>query len=160
MCLPNAFPSELSDFYFLINKMIQLNTRYYLIFCLMFLFACNEYSKKEVVDRSKLTEEQKRLPENAVSALKTADGLNVALFASEPMLTNPTNMDIDARGRVWITEAYNYRINLHPDHPVKDAGDRILILEDTNGDGKADTSKVFYQDTTINAALGICVLGN
>lgn len=112
------------------------------------------------IDRSKLTEEQKRLPENAVSALKVADGLQVALFASEPMMTNPTNMDIDHKGRVWITEAYNYRINLHPDHPHKAAGDRILILEDTDGDGKADTSKVFYQDTSINAALGIAVLGN
>ena len=112
------------------------------------------------IDRSKLTEDQKRLPENAVSALKVANGLKAALFASEPMMTNPTNMDIDDRGRVWITEAYNYRINLHPDHPHKEAGDRILILEDTNGDGKADTSKVFYQDTSINAALGIAVLGN
>ncbi len=116
--------------------------------------------KKIGIDRSKLTEEQKRLPENAVSALKVADGLKVALFASEPMMTNPTNMDIDYKGRVWITEAYNYRINLHPDHPRRAGGDRILILEDTNGDGKADTSKVFYQDTSINAALGIAVLGN
>ena len=116
--------------------------------------------KKIGIDRSQLTEEQKRLPENAVSALKVADGLKVGLFASEPMMTNPTNMDIDYKGRVWITEAYNYRINLHPDHPRKAAGDRILILEDTNADGKADTSKVFYQDTSINAALGIEVLGN
>ena len=141
---------------------MQVKTRYYLFFALILLLACNEHTKKETVhvDRSKLTDEQKRLPENAVSALKVADGLDVALFASEPMLSNPTNMDIDAKGRVWITEAYNYRINLHPDHPVRAAGDRILILEDTNGDGRADTSKVFYQDTTINAALGICVLGN
>ncbi|MEO6931154.1 MAG: PVC-type heme-binding CxxCH protein, partial [Chitinophagaceae bacterium] len=54
----------------------------------------------------------------------------------------------------------NYRYNLNPDHPHKDEGDRILILEDTDGDGKADTSKVFYQDSSINAALGIAVLGN
>ena len=124
--------------------------------------ACNGSSNKKEsnVDRSKLTEEQKRLPENAVSALKVADGLDIALYASEPMLTNPTNMDIDHKGRVWITEAYNYRITLHPEQPVKNTGDRIVILEDTNGDGKADTSKVFYQDTSINAALGIAVLGN
>jgi putative membrane-bound dehydrogenase-like protein len=133
-----------------------------LSFSLLVLFSCNQSHKKNTiqVDRTKLTEDQKRLPENAVSALKVADGLEAALFASEPMLSNPTNMDIDARGRVWITEAYNYRINLHPDHPVRAAGDRILILEDTNEDGIADTSKVFYQDTSINAALGICVLGN
>lgn len=127
---------------------------------LFFLSACNHPSKKTSVDRSHFTDEQKRLAENAVSAFTVADGLDAALFASEPMLTNPTNMDVDHKGRVWITEGYNYRINLHPDHPVKAVGDRILILEDTNGDGRADTSKVFYQDTSINAALGIAVLGN
>ncbi len=133
-----------------------------LMFAALLLFACNEPLKnsKKNIDRSKLTEDQKRLPENAVSAFKVAPGLDVALFASEPMLTNPTNMDIDHKGRVWITEAYNYRINLHPGQPVQAAGDRIVILEDTNGDGVADTSKTFYQDTSINAALGICVLGN
>jgi putative membrane-bound dehydrogenase-like protein len=132
------------------------------ILTVLTLFACNEPAKntQRSIDRSKLTDDQKRLPENAVSAFKVAPGLGVALFASEPMLTNPTNMDIDHKGRVWITEAYNYRFNLHPGQPVQAAGDRIVILEDTNGDGVADTSKVFYQDTSINAALGICVLGN
>lgn len=126
----------------------------------LILASCGGPSRKIDVDRSKFTDEQKRLPENAVSGLKVADGLGISLFASEPMMTNPTNLDIDHTGRVWITEGYNYRITLHPYQPVKDVGDRILILEDTNGDGKADTSKVFYQDTSINAALGIAVLGN
>ncbi len=144
-------------------KTACLKNFWYLPLTIAVIFlACNGSSKKKEsnIDRSKLTEEQKHLPQNAVSALKVADGLDIALYASEPMLTNPTNMDIDHKGRVWITEAYNYRINLHPDHPVKTTGDRILILEDTNEDGKADTSKVFYQDTSINAALGIAVLGN
>src|SRR6185436_19901668 len=39
-------------------------------------------------------------------------------------------------------------------------GDRIVILEDTNGDGIADKETVFYQDPAINSALGVCVLGN
>src|SRR5258707_13149785 len=39
-------------------------------------------------------------------------------------------------------------------------GDRIVILEDSNGDGLADKETVFYQDPSINAALGVCVLGN
>jgi putative membrane-bound dehydrogenase-like protein len=140
---------------------ISLKSHHYLLLAtFLILAACSGPSRKPDVDRSKLTDEQKRLPENAISALKVTDGLNISLFASEPMMTNPTNLDIDHKGRVWITEGYNYRINLHPDHPVKSNGDRILILEDTDGDGKADTSKVFYQDTSINAALGIAVLGN
>ena len=99
-------------------------------------------------------------PETSLKDLKAYNGLEVTLFASEPMLTNPTNIDVDSRGRVWVCEAYNYRSQLNPKNPTKAEGDRILILEDTDGDGKADKSKVFYQGTDVNAALGIAVLGN
>ncbi|HEX8060492.1 MAG TPA: hypothetical protein VF473_06125 [Cyclobacteriaceae bacterium] len=81
-------------------------------------------------------------PEASLADLKTIDGLQVELFASEPMFSNPTNMDIDARGRVWVTEAYNYRNQYNPKNPYREGGDRIMILEDTDGDGKADNSKV------------------
>jgi putative membrane-bound dehydrogenase-like protein len=99
-------------------------------------------------------------PKASLADLKVYDGLEVTLFASEPMFSNPTNMDIDSKGRLWITEAYNYRNQYNPKNPVREKGDRIMILEDTDGDGKADKSKVFYQGTDVNAALGICVLGN
>jgi putative membrane-bound dehydrogenase-like protein len=91
-----------------------------------------------------------------LKAMKVPDGLEVTLFASEPQLVNPANMDIDARGRVWITEGANYRrwSKLRPE------GDRIVILEDTNGDGAADVVKTFYQGPEVNTALGICVLGS
>lgn len=85
-----------------------------------------------------------------------ADGLEATLFASEPMLVNPTNIDVDARGRVWVTEGANYRGHQNS----REGGDRIVILEDTTGDGRADVAKTFYQHPEINAALGICVLGN
>lgn len=98
--------------------------------------------------------------ESSLADLKVHDGLEVKLFASEPMFTNPTNIAIDERGRVWVCEAYNYRNQFNPKNPVKPEGDRIMILEDTDGDGKADTSKVFYQGTDVNSALGISLLGN
>lgn len=106
------------------------------------------------------TDEEKRLPSNAVAGLEVAEGLKVNLFAAEPELLNPTNMAIDSKGRVWITEAYNYRPRLNPNNPQREQGDRIVILEDTDGDGKSDVSKVFYQGTDINAPLGIAVLGD
>src|SRR5436309_15135471 len=102
-------------------------------------------------------------PEAARESVKkftVADGLAVSLFASEPMVRNPTDMDIDARGRVWIAEGANYRSTFQRWGILEPAGDRIVILEDTNGDGVADKETVFYQDPSINAALGICVLGN
>ncbi|MFM9908711.1 MAG: PVC-type heme-binding CxxCH protein [Chitinophagaceae bacterium] len=106
-----------------------------------------------------ISDEQKHLPENALKGLEIADGLEVKAFATEPMLKNPTNIDVDERGRVWVTEAYNYRPAING-NPTTELGDRIVILEDTNGDGKADTSKIFYQGPEMNAPLGICVLGN
>ena len=99
-------------------------------------------------------------PESSLADLKVHEGLEVTLFASEPMFSNPTNIAIDARGRVWVCEAYNYRNQYNPKNPVKKEGDRIMILEDTDGDGKADKSKVFYQGTDVNSALGISLIGN
>lgn len=106
-----------------------------------------------------LTDDDKHDPKYAVGSLNVAPGLEATLFASEPMLVNPTNIDVDPRGRVWVCEAYNYRpaINGNPTHKE---GDRIVILEDTNGDGKADNSKVFYQGPELESPLGIWVQGN
>jgi putative membrane-bound dehydrogenase-like protein len=92
----------------------------------------------------------------AVAGLDVAPGLEATLFASEPMLASPTNIDVDDRGRVWICEVVNYRHRAGE----RPAGDRILILEDTDGDGRADKSTVFYQGRDIDSAMGICVLGN
>src|SRR5207249_781021 len=96
----------------------------------------------------------------SVRKFAVADGLEASLFASEPMVRNPTGMDIDERGRVWLTEGVNYRSTFQKWGILQPAGDRVVVLEDTNGDGLADKETTFYQDPSINAALGICVLGN
>lgn len=129
---------------------------------LVTLFSCSK-SKPKLTDTeyAALTDEQKRSPEHAIDGIVLADDrLDLTLFASEPMMINPTNMDVDDRGRVWVTEAYNYRTKLNPKNPTHAEGDRILIMEDTDGDGIAESSKVFYQGNDINAALGIAVLGD
>ncbi len=102
-------------------------------------------------------------PENAkaqLARMKVADGLEVGLFGLEPMVVNPADMDVDHRGRVWVTEGANYRSSFQKWGVLRPDGDRIQILEDTDGDGIADKAKTFYQDLSINTALGICVLGN
>src|SRR5436190_6771029 len=95
-------------------------------------------------------------PANAVANLDVHPELRATLFASEPKITNPTNLDIDHRGRVWICDVVNYRGN----NGKRPAGDRILILEDTDGDGVADKVTTFYQSRDIDSAMGICVLGD
>ena len=102
-------------------------------------------------------------PQAAAESVKqfaVGEGLEASLFASEPMVRNPSDMDIDERGRVWVTEGVNYRSSFQKWGTLQPEGDRIVILEDTNGDGRADKETVFYQDPSINTALGICVLGN
>ena len=106
-----------------------------------------------------LPDDDKHDPKNAVASLNVTPGLQASLFAAEPMLKNPTNIDVDAKGRVWVCEAYNYRPAING-NPTNAAGDRIVILEDQNGDGVADTSKVFYQGPELQSPLGIWVQGN
>ena len=89
---------------------------------------------------------------------KLPPDLEVTLWAESPMFSNPTNIDVDARGRVWVTEAVNYR-TFQPGHVKQQAGDRVVILEDLNGDGVADSAKTFVQDTSLHAPMGIAVLG-
>src|SRR5438128_1442505 len=85
-------------------------------------------------------------PEESIKTFQVAEGVECKLFASEPMLINPCDMEVDAMGRIWITEGANYR----KWKDLKPEGDRIVVLEDTNGDGKADKSTVFYQGPEVN----------
>ncbi len=90
------------------------------------------------------------------------DDWEATLWAESSNFFNPTNIDVDAKGRIWVTEAVNYRgFNNSPDHRLNfEDGDRVMILEDTNGDGVCDSSKVFVQDKELVAPLGIAVIGN
>ncbi|MCL6261529.1 c-type cytochrome [Aquiflexum sp. TKW24L] len=139
-------------------KNIYLLTKCFLFLLgIGYLYSCD--SKPKIKDFDLLTEEERHLPENALSGITFAEGIEANLFASEPTITNPTNIDIDHRGRVWVCEAYNYRPAI-TGNEIQPEGDRIVILEDTDGDGIQDKSTVFYQGPEINAPLGIWVMGN
>jgi putative membrane-bound dehydrogenase-like protein len=94
-------------------------------------------------------------PAEAVDTLSLPDGLEATLFAAEPLLSSPSDVDVDAKGRVWACEVTNYRGKKE----TRPEGDRILVLEDTDGDGKADKQTVFHQGRDVDSALGICVIG-
>jgi putative membrane-bound dehydrogenase-like protein len=98
---------------------------------------------------------------NSLSNFEIPEGLEVRVWAQSPQMLNPTDIDVDARGRIWATEAVNYRETQKPQHALQHPdGDRVMILEDTDGDGVADSSKVFVQDKDLTAPLGIAVIGN
>lgn len=97
-----------------------------------------------------------REPTVAVTQLDVAEGLEATLFAAEPTLLSPSDIDVDHLGRVWVCEVVNYRQR----NGQRPEGDRILVLEDTNQDGVSDKTTAFYQGREVDTAHGICVLGN
>ena len=84
------------------------------------------------------------------------DGFEVTLWAATPLLHNPTNIDIDRDGRIWVAEGVRYRSH----HARQPEGDRIVVLEDTDGDGKADRTHTFVQEPALIAPLGVSVIDN
>lgn len=87
----------------------------------------------------------------AASAMKVPEGFQVTVCAAEPDVKQPIAMALDDRGRTWIAEAYEY-----PQRAKGDAGrDRILIFEDTNGDGQFDSRKVFAEGLNLISGLEV-----
>src|SRR5688572_13051054 len=98
----------------------------------------------DVVKNSGLT------PEQAVKEITLPEGgFTVTAFAAEPDLTQPVAMCLDARGRLWVVEAHSYPKK----QPEGQGKDRVLIFEDTNGDGKHDKRTVFIEG--LNLVSGI-----
>ncbi|QDV30440.1 Cytochrome c [Planctopirus ephydatiae] len=92
-------------------------------------------------------------PRDATTAAKlmtVPEGFTVEVVASEPEIVNPVAMAIDEKGRYWITESLEY--------PRRSAGpgrDRVKILEDTDGDGRADKFTVFLDGLNIPSAVQV-----
>ncbi len=85
--------------------------------------------------------------EQAARTMIVPEGFQATLFAGEPDVQQPIGFCIDDRGRLWVAEAYNY-----PNHGTR-PGDRIVIFEDVDGDGKFDKRTVFYDQ--LNYVTGI-----
>ncbi|OYX28811.1 MAG: hypothetical protein B7Z06_00610 [Flavobacteriales bacterium 32-35-8] len=85
-------------------------------------------------------------PEESMSLMQVPVGFELKLFASEPMIFNPMYMNWDEKGRLWVIETVDYPNEVKDD----DLGDdRIKILEDTDGDGKADKVTTFAEKLNI-----------
>jgi len=90
-------------------------------------------------------------PEAEFKTFKLLPGFGVNLFAAEPMLANPIHMTWDARGRLWVACSWSY-----PQlRPGETPNDKIIILEDIDGDGKADKSTVFADKLYIPTGLAL-----
>ena len=89
-------------------------------------------------------------PEEALDRMTVPAGFHVELVAAEPDIVNPVAFTFDDRGRIWVTESVEY-----PRSAPGKGRDRIKILEDTSGDGKADRVTVFADDLNIPSAIEV-----
>src|SRR5947208_4011900 len=88
-------------------------------------------------------------PELERKTFKLPEGFEVNLFAADPLLLKPIHMNFDARGRLWLACSEDYpQIK-----PGQKHSDRIIILEDTDGDGRADKTTVFADGLLIPTGL-------
>jgi putative membrane-bound dehydrogenase-like protein len=83
-------------------------------------------------------------PREAPLRMTVPDGFKVTLFAGEPDVVQPIAFTFDDRGRLWVAECYSYPKWQTPSHQPGEGGkDRVLIFEDTDGDGSFDKRTVF-----------------
>jgi putative membrane-bound dehydrogenase-like protein len=89
--------------------------------------------------------------QKVIAGMKLMPGFQAELIAAEPDLHQPVAFTFDARGRIWVAEAMSYP-NRQPEGQGKD---RILILEDRDGDGVFETKKVFAENLNLISGLEI-----
>lgn len=100
---------------------------------------------------------QSMSPEEVCRTARLPPGFKLSAFAAEPNVQNPIAISTDDRGRLWVAENYTWA--------GQDAGnfdpnqrDRLVILDDTDGDGKFDKRTVFYDElthlTSVQVGLG------
>jgi putative membrane-bound dehydrogenase-like protein len=99
-------------------------------------------------------------PEKAAAVMAVPEGFEVKLFAGEPDVRQPIALCLDDRGRLWVAEAYVYPRRRNYNNPLLPAdqaktGDRILIFEDTDGDGKFDKRTVFLEGLNLVSGLEV-----
>ena len=130
------------------NKLLWVGTG----LLLLYAQGCN-VPKKNATQKDKFADHVRttefRTPEQERKGFQLPPGFEITLFASEPQIAKPINMEFDDRGRLWVTHSTEYPMPAAPG-----AGkDKITILEDTNGDGKADNFTDFQGG--LNIPIGI-----
>lgn len=123
----------------------------------LLVLAAPAFAQREFgFDNTKSSGQPYLKPEETVAKFKVPPEFEVKLFAGEPLMTNPIAFTIDEKGRIWVVESFEY-----PKRTPKGKmpRDRIVILEDTDGDGKADKRTLFAEGKdfpeTFDMASGI-----
>ena len=108
------------------------------------------------LDTSLVRESGPQSPEEEQRQFKVPEGFEVQLFAAEPQVNKPINLAFDGRGRLWVSSSYEYPYAAPKERwlnaegtQVKDSRDGIFILEDRDGDGRAEHKTIFADGLNI-----------
>lgn len=99
-------------------------------------------------------------PEKALEKFKLEEGFRIEVVAHEPMVVDPIAMDIDADGRLWVVDMPSY-MPVHDRDALETSAlervpeARVVVLEDTNSDGKMDVHRVFYEGLILPRAVKV-----
>src|SRR5215212_7600821 len=83
---------------------------------------------------------------DALATFQVADGFKIEMVASEPLVTDPVDMEIDENGTMYVVEMHGYPLD-------KTGSGNIIILKDGNGDGKLDKRIVFKEGLTLPTSI-------
>ena len=93
-------------------------------------------------------------PEQALKSFKLQAGFRMDLVACEPLVHNPVQIAFDPDGRLWVLEMRGYMPNLDGTGEMEKTGD-VVVLEDTDGDGRMDKRTVFLDGLIMPRALSL-----
>src|SRR6266571_8951787 len=93
-------------------------------------------------------------PEQALKSFKVQPGCRIELVASEPLVHNPIQIAFDPEGRLWVLEMRGYMPNLEGNGELEKVGS-VVVLEDTDGDGRMDKRTVFLDGLVMPRALSL-----
>src|SRR5882724_6651037 len=91
-------------------------------------------------------------PDQALKSFKLQPGFRIELVASEPLVHNPIQIAFDPEGRLWVVEMRVFMPNIDGTGELEKTGD-VVVLEDTDGDGKMDRRTVFLDNLVMPRAL-------
>ncbi|MBD3629271.1 PVC-type heme-binding CxxCH protein [Cyclobacterium sp.] len=113
------------------------------------LFICISLLAQNVHAQNGLQDIPKPDLEKEMASFSVLDGFEINLFAATPMLAKPTQINFDSEGRLWVSGSHIYpQLNVN-----EEPSDQIVILEDTDNDGVADKSSIFYDKLIIPGGI-------
>ena len=123
-----------------------MNSQKLFLLCLLFVLQTLNLFSQRNLPQSEIPDPD---PMKQMESFILDEGLEINLFASDPMMAKPIGMNWDEQGRLWIVSS-----RLYPHiKPGQRSDDQVIVLEDKNGDGVADKSSVFAENLLIPTGI-------